>query len=467
MRSLTRRDFLKSGILASSLSCIPQSVMAASRLPLFIPPLLEAKRGRPIFLTMQAAQTSFIEKKLTEVWGFNGHHLGPTVRVEQGDFVKLNYRNNLTQAVAMNIQGLQAHSELIGGIGRVLKAGEGWAPILPITQPASTCFYHACTLANSAYQTYRGLVGMWIINDKDTHQSKLPKKYGVDDIPLILQDVLLNSKGEQVFQNQPHFLGERLLVNGVEAPYLNVPKGLVRLRLLNASLSRSYDLTFDDERAFFLIAREQGYLPQTKIVKKVSLAPSERVELLVDLSEGGNATLITGSKRNLLNKIGTIFSSDMLVDNVIVELRTEGVKSVFYNPSHWQFHTDAPSLLAKKNMKTREFYFDVSNATINQQRFEPNRIDISTKRGQIERWILSSSRPVGFKIQGARFVMKSINDQPVEQSDIAWKDSLWIDGKVEILVQFNHASSTKFPFIFGSSDLVLADQGCLGSIVVQ
>lgn len=109
----------------------------------------------------------------------------------------------------------------------------------------------------------------------------------------------------------------------------------------------------------------------------------------------------------------------------------------------------------------------MSNATINQQRFEPNRIDISIKRGQIERWILSSSRPVGFKIQGARFVMKSINDQPVEQSDIAWKDSLWIGGKVEILVQFNHASSTKFPFIFGSSDLVLADQGCLGSIVVQ
>ncbi|STO60878.1 cell division protein SufI [Canicola haemoglobinophilus] len=175
MKSFTRREFLKTSAFAGSLSFIPQSVMAASRLPLFIPPLLDVKRGRPVFLTMEQSQISFIDKKLTEVWGFNGAYLGPTVRVKQGDFVKLNYRNNLPQAVAMNIQGLQVSSELIGGVGRVFTSGEIWAPILPITQPASTCFYHACTLANSAYQTYRGLVGMWIIDDKDSRQSKLHK----------------------------------------------------------------------------------------------------------------------------------------------------------------------------------------------------------------------------------------------------------------------------------------------------
>lgn len=469
MKSFTRREFLKTSAFAGSLSFIPQSVMAASRLPLFIPPLLDVKRGRPVFLTMEQSQISFIDKKLTEVWGFNGAYLGPTVRVKQGDFVKLNYRNNLPQAVAMNIQGLQVSSELIGGVGRVFTSGEIWAPILPITQPASTCFYHACTLANSAYQTYRGLVGMWIIDDKDSRQSKLPEKYGIDDIPLILQDMQLNSDGVQLFQqNRPHFFGERLLVNGVEAPYLNVPRGLIRLRLLNASLSRSYDVKFDDDRDFLLIAQDQSYLPQSKTVKKIALSPSERVELLVDLSEGGNATLITGNKTNLFNKIGKMFSSDSeLVDNVILELRTEGLASAFYNPTNWQFNTDAPSLLPDKNMKTREFYFDVANATINQQRFEPNRIDVSTRVGQTERWVLTSSKPIGFKIQGARFVVERINDQLVEQSDIAWKDSIWVDGKVEILVQFNHTSSNNFPFVFGSSDLMLADQGCLGTIIVQ
>ena len=48
--------------------------------------------------------------------------------------------------------------ELFGGAAKVLK-GESWKPIIPIDQPAATCWYRSATLANSAYQTYRGIVG--------------------------------------------------------------------------------------------------------------------------------------------------------------------------------------------------------------------------------------------------------------------------------------------------------------------
>lgn len=70
------------------------------------------------------------------------------------------------------------------------------------------------------------MLGLWIIEDEESRKIIIAvKKYGVDDIPLILQDGQLNADGVQLFrQNQPHFLGNRLFVNGQQAPYLTVPQ---------------------------------------------------------------------------------------------------------------------------------------------------------------------------------------------------------------------------------------------------
>ena len=153
---------------------------------------------------------------------------------------KLNYHNNLPQSIALSIQGLQASGELFGGAAKILKKGESWAPIIPINQPAATCWYRSATLANSAYQTYRGIVGMWLIEDDQSLKSQLPHKYGVDDIPLILQDMEFNGDGLQLFkQNQPHFVGNRLLVNGQEAPYLDDPSRLGAFTLTQCLIGKS------------------------------------------------------------------------------------------------------------------------------------------------------------------------------------------------------------------------------------
>ena len=98
--------------------------------------------------------------------GFNGNYLGPTIRIKIGFFLQNSIITiNLPQSIALYIQGLQASGELFGGAAKVLKKGESWAPIIPIEQPAATCWYRSATLANSAYQTYRGIVGMWLIED--------------------------------------------------------------------------------------------------------------------------------------------------------------------------------------------------------------------------------------------------------------------------------------------------------------
>ena len=199
---------------------------------------------------------------IVSVYGaLTANYLGPTIRIKSGSFCK----TQLSQQFATK------HCSLYSGITsqwRIIwrrrksppKKGESWAPIIPIDQPAATCWYRSATLANSAYQTYRGIVGMWLIEDDQSLKSQLPHKYGVDDIPLILQDMEFNGDGLQLFkQNQPHFVGNRLLVNGQEAPYLEVPRGWIRLRLLNASLARAYDLRLDNEQEMLLVARDLGF----------------------------------------------------------------------------------------------------------------------------------------------------------------------------------------------------------------
>lgn len=465
----SRRTFLKQSAAATALLGLPAPLLAASRPALQCPPLIEARRGRPIVLTMDEMGYKLDGKHSVAVWGFNGNYLGPTIRIKSGAFAKLNYHNNLPQHVALTIQGLQASGELFGGAARVLRKGESWSPIVPIEQPAATCWYHAATLANSAYQTYRGLLGMWLIEDDASQKANLPHQYGVNDIPLILQDMEFNSEGLQLFkQNQPHFVGNRLLVNGQEAPYLDVPRGWVRLRLLNGSLARAYDLRLDNDKPMLLIARELGFLNAPQAIDKLVLAPGERAEVLVDLNEGDAVSLISGHKRSFFDNLTQIFKSDNdFADNTVLEMRPQGELSAFSNKPQGEFSNEASALLQAPIAKERRFRIDVTNGLINQQRFDPRRVDVFAKQGTVERWTISVSLPIGFTLQGAKFIVVKNNDEVIPEAMLAWKDTVWVKGQTEILVRFDNLSSNTYPFLFGSSNLLLADMGCIGVLVVQ
>ena len=126
MLRLSRRQLLKTTAISTALAATPQSVLAASREKLTIPPLMEAKRGRPIILNMEETGYKLDGSHSVSVWGFNGNYLGPTIRIKSGSFAKLNYHNNLPQSIALSIQGLQASGELFGGAAKVLKKGESW-----------------------------------------------------------------------------------------------------------------------------------------------------------------------------------------------------------------------------------------------------------------------------------------------------------------------------------------------------
>ena len=104
--SLSRRQFIQASGLALCASAVPLRAEASgTQTPLPIPPLLESRRGQPLFLTLQRAHWAFMDNRKAAVWGINGMYLGPTVRVYSGDDVKLIYSNRLQEPVAMTISG--------------------------------------------------------------------------------------------------------------------------------------------------------------------------------------------------------------------------------------------------------------------------------------------------------------------------------------------------------------------------
>ena len=465
---ISRRQFLQRTALASGLTLSP-NLFASERPPLPIPALIDVGRGRPVRLDFRSTQTQFEQGKSVEMWGANGHYFAPTVRSKAGDFVKLTYLNSLPQPLSINIQGLLAPTEMTGSIHRPLQPNSQWSPILAIQQKAATGWYHASTMLNSASQIMRGITGLWLIEDSESRKSNLPNQYGKNDIPLILQDQLIDKDGKPVFNDQAHhFLGKRLLVNGVSSPYLNVPKGWVRLRIVNASISRHYELRLDNGKPLYVIATGMGFFAEPLEQESVSLAPSERVEILVDMNGEQTASLISGSKRGFFYKVEQLFASDdTLTDNVVVELRPQGLPSAFANtPNLPPFNLDDFKLTISKE---RKFQLRPSDRLINQQRFDPNRIDFEATKGSVERWYITTNEAVGFTLQGAKFIFETQNRQKVPHKQLAWRDTLWLeaDKEVTLLVHFEHTAPDAQPFSFGVSDHLLRDKGCMGQFSVK
>ena len=81
-------------------------------------------------------------------------------------------------------------------------------------------------------------------------------------------------------------IGDTIVVNGAVAPSARVPKGIVRLRLLNGSNARPLNLASDDGRAFAVIGSDAGLLAAPAARKTLIVAPGERFEILVDFVDG-------------------------------------------------------------------------------------------------------------------------------------------------------------------------------------
>ena len=197
--ALSRRQFIAGSAAFIGASYFPcsWSKTTPSRLP--IPPLVDGRQGRPIELQIRNGTWSFKSGVKTPTLGFSQDYLGPTIRTRQYSELNLHYRNTLTESVAVHGHGLHVPGEVDGGPQLAIEPGADWQPGLSIVQPAATCWYHSHTHGKTGEQTYRGLAGLIIIDDEQADSLPLPHQYGVDDLPVIIQDRTFDAQGRLVY----------------------------------------------------------------------------------------------------------------------------------------------------------------------------------------------------------------------------------------------------------------------------
>lgn len=226
--------------------------------PLRIPPLAEptvAADGSRVFdLTVAPGRTELLPGRTTDTLGVNGPYLGPTLRARAGDRVRVNVSNLLAETTTMHWHGMHLPPSADGGPHQPIEPGATWSPSWTVDQPAATLWYHAHPEGRTGDQVYRGVAGLFLLDDAAAGASGLPSEYGVDDVPLVLQDKAFTDDG-RLDRSGTRFspvgiLGDAILVNGTYDPRLEVTTTLVRLRLLNASTGRTFDVGPADGRAF-------------------------------------------------------------------------------------------------------------------------------------------------------------------------------------------------------------------------
>jgi len=174
--------------------------------------------------------------------------------------------NTLGEAISVHWHGLIVPGDVDGGPHQPVAAGGTWAPVLPLDQMPATLWYHSHIHGKTAPQVYRGLAGVIHLTDGEDDARALPARYGIDDLTLVIQDRRFDPRGRMIYNPVMHdlmmgFEGNVMMVNGQVAPFARVPKGVVRLRLLNASNARvlhGHDGRGHDGRGPGMMRRRRG-----------------------------------------------------------------------------------------------------------------------------------------------------------------------------------------------------------------
>jgi spore coat protein A len=317
-----------------------------------VPPVLDGRGGGKSFKIAARESTSWRfhpNLPATRTWGYWSDdpdaglpYLGPTILAtrrptdEVETSVTVEWRNELGNAFLPNDPTLTG-AVMPGQSARIvthLHGGENhpqfdgtplqWFTAAGATGPhyitdtftyyneqrASMVWYHDHALGNTRTNVYAGLAGAYIIrDDQDTGDpgNPLGLPAGPYEIPLVLQDKTFNADGSMFYPTQgvtayhpqwvPEFFGDVAVVNAKIWPFVDVEPRRYRLRIVNGSQSRFYNLQFVNEKSgralpFTQIGSDGGLLRAPVRMTRLLIAPGERADLIIDFAGRRNASFI-------------------------------------------------------------------------------------------------------------------------------------------------------------------------------
>lgn len=353
MASGSRRDFLRLCLLSAPALALPLAEPAAFAAnhsdsvplslqrfidPLPIPRRMKPHRRRGDIIGYRVRMVEF-ERPLhsqlppAKQWGYEGQCPGPTFEAMRGVPVEVEWHNHLPRRhlfaidtdlppcrppapavrAVPHLHGSRTSSFSDGLPEHAFPPGHSVVYHYPNEQRATTLWYHDHAGGIHRLNMYAGMSGLYLLRDSQELSMNLPS--GDSEIPLILQDRIVDPRGQLVYQPTqddgslvpsglwgPQIFGNVQLVNGAAWPYLEVEPRRYRFRILNAANSRFFNLYLNLAESptdipslvtFHQIGSDGGLLAAPAELQHLLLAPAERADLIIDFSglEGRTVTL--------------------------------------------------------------------------------------------------------------------------------------------------------------------------------
>jgi bilirubin oxidase len=459
--------------------------------PLFIPDTLAG----PVYnLNLQTGSVVFFPSYTTPTYGVNGNFLGPTLIMHKWDTVTLNVTNSLPVATTIHWHGMHVPAMADGGPHQEISPGSTWSPSFRVFNDAGTYWYHPHGHGTTELHVTKGIAGMIIVRDSAEAAYVLPRRYGVDDFPLVVQ-----AKAFDVLHQLAAYTMDDsiIMVNGTIDPYLVVPRQVVRFRLLNGSADRSFDFGLSNDSVFYVIGTDGGLLAQPVPLTRLTLSPGERAELLVDFSGYNvNDSLFLRSFGSELphgmmgaDSVGNAQYSLMgYYDNPLNGTDFNIIRFTIGNPTAnpitaipSSFAALNPWSLAQVNQsRTLVFTPDTSiigpNAIvqgpffINGKSFDMDSINQVCYLNDVETWTLINQSMVAhpFHIHDIQFYVVDINGNPPPPLYSGKKDVITVMpyDTVRFITRFETYADPMTPYMYHCHLLHHEDEGMMGSFLV-
>ena len=309
---ISRRSFLyTSGALslgAMAQSMLPWTAALADSLR------SEAPVDVEILLRAKPTTASLMEGPATKVWSYEASlihgpsstiqspgsgYLGPVIRLRQGQKVRIWFHNDLPESSIVHWHGLDVPHHADGHPMSAVGTGEVYQYDFEVINRAGLYWFHPHPHGRTGFQVYQGLAGLMVVEDAEEQALDLPK--GDQELFYVLQDRELDEQNQLVYANSNHDwmmgkMGNLLFINGLRPEAQEVKKGSYRVRVLNGSNARFYNLAWSDGRELKIIGTDGGLIDKTETRDNVFMAPAERLDLWVDFSnmaEGETLSLVS------------------------------------------------------------------------------------------------------------------------------------------------------------------------------
>lgn len=439
-----------------------------------IPPTLS---GTSFELTIDESTTQFFEGSATETIGFNGSYGGPTLIFNKNDFIDISVNNDLNEPTTVHWHGMHVAPEDDGGPHTVIEAGQTWTPDFEVLDRATTFWYHPHLHEKTNEHVSKGAAGMIIVRSDEEAALSLPRTYGIDDFPMIVQGKSFGNDNQIQFAG-PDSDDNLIMVNGTIDPYLDVPSQMVRFRLLNASNERVMYFGFSDDRSFQQIGSDGGLLSSPVSMTRLRLSTGERAEVIVDFSSqnGSVVNLVTYASelgQGIPGGPGGGATGLDGEDTDIIELRV-GTQ------------TNNPVTAISTNLASHEPWSEVEadNArtitmdgggpgnpfSLDDMEFDMDFVNETVELDDVEIWTITNNTNLGhpFHIHDVQFYILDKDGQTPPLNEQGLKDVVFVEANqtVRFITKFEDFSDAEVPYMYHCHILPHEDGGMMGQFVV-